>query len=430
MPTLSPDGNRLAAHLTAQGKDWIGVFDLRRPFEEQQPVMIEWGDYDVIWLRWVGNERILFGLQLLRPLPLFDIEVPVTRAGVIDLRTGATTPLIGGQGIMGDDIIFVDPNGQYVLLSSQESLDDYPSVDRFDLATGRSTRVQSSREGVWNWFADGAGVVRAGVAYDEERVRIYYRQAAGQDLRRVDIQGSSRAGSVIDSIRFAQTGDRGLVVTNEVTGRFAVYDFDFATGARGNAVYEHPEVDVDALIVDEAGQLIGVRYEDDRPRVHWIDPAFGRIQAGIDRALPGKTNTIIDRSTDSNRFLIRSSAADDPGTYLIYDRAAHHMHGFANPYARLTNYSFAPVRQVRYRSRDGIDIPAYLTLPPGRPERGLPLILMPHGGPFYRDSLRSSIPGSSSSPAAAMPCSSPISAARPATAATMRSAATASSAPA
>jgi hypothetical protein len=158
MPTLSPDGNRLAAHLTAQGKDWIGVFDLRRPFEEQQPVMIEWGDYDVIWLRWVGNERILFGLQLLRPLPLFDIEVPVTRAGVIDLRTGATTPLIGGQGIMGDDIIFVDPNGQYVLLSSQESLDDYPSVDRFDLATGRSTRVQSSLEGVWNWFADGAGV--------------------------------------------------------------------------------------------------------------------------------------------------------------------------------------------------------------------------------------------------------------------------------
>jgi dipeptidyl aminopeptidase/acylaminoacyl peptidase len=388
MPALSPDGNRLAAHLTVQGKDWIGVFDLRRPFGEQQPIMIEWGDYDVIWLRWVGNDKILFGLQLLRPLPMYDVEVPVTRAGVIDLRTGATTPLIGGQGIAGDDVIFVDPAGAYVLLSSQETLLDYPSVDRIDLANGRISRVQSSRDGVWNWFADAEGVVRAGVAYEDERVRIYYRAAAGQDLRRIDIQGPSRTGSVIDAIRFAQSGDRGVVVTNEVSGRFGVYEFDFATGTRGAAVYEHPEVDVDSLIIAHGGQLLGVRYEDDRPRTRWIDPELARIQANVDRALPGKTNVIIDRSADSNRFLVWSGAADDPGTYLLYDRAARNMHGFANPYARLANYRFAPVRQVRYRSRDGLEIPAYLTLPPGRPERGLPLILMPHGGPFYRDSLR------------------------------------------
>jgi len=62
------------------------------------------------------------------------------------------------------------------------------------------------------------------------------------------------------------------------------------------------------------------------------------------------------------------------------------MHGFANPHSRLSDHSFAPMRTVSYRSRDGLTIPAYLTLPRGRPEQGLALIVMPHGGPFARDS--------------------------------------------
>jgi dipeptidyl aminopeptidase/acylaminoacyl peptidase len=385
-PILSPDGNRMAARLTAQGKNWIGIYDLRLNFEQQRPLMVEWGDYDVTWMRWAGNDRLIFGIQVIRPVPMLDMELPVTRAGSLDLRTGVTTPLTGGGGILGDDVIFVDPGGAYVLLSSQDSLVDYPSVDRIDLATGRKTLVQSSRPGVWNWFADAAGVVRVGVDYGERRTRFYYRSGAGQDLRRIDAPRSGQEGSVIDTVRFAASGDGGVIVTNEVTGRFAVYEFNFATGTRGAAILELPEVDVDSLVTSQGGGLLGVSYEDDRPRMHWIDPELRRIQGIVDRALPGKVNLILDRSNDSAKFLIWSSAADDPGTYYLYDRAARQIHGFASPYGRLNDYRFADVRVVSYRSRDGLTIPAYLTLPPGRPERGLPLVVMPHGGPFARDS--------------------------------------------
>lgn len=385
-PVLSPDGTHFAARLTAQGKNWIGVYDLRQNLEQQRPLMIEWGDYDVTWLRWAGNNRLIFGIQVVRPVPMLDMEIPVTRAGSLDLRTGATTPLIGGNGILGDDVIFVDPGGDYVLLSSQDTLTDYPSVDRIDLATGRKTVVQSSRPGVWNWFADGAGVVRAGVEYGENRTRIYYRSGAGQDLRRIDTRRSAQDGSVIDTIRFAGTGDSGYVVTNEVTGRFAVYAFDFATGTRGAPIFEHDAVDIGALTMARDGALLGISYEDDRPRMRWLDPELGRIQGIVDRALPGKVNQILDRSDDASKFLIWSSAADDPGTYYLYDRTARQIHGFASPYGALNDQRFAEVRSVSYRSRDGLTIPAYLTLPPGRPERGLPLIVMPHGGPFARDS--------------------------------------------
>lgn len=177
-----------------------------------------------------------------------------------------------------------------------------------------------------------------------------------------------------------------MIVTNAATGRFAVYNYDFATDTRGAAIFEHPEVDVTDAIFSPEGAVDGVTFEDDRPRVHWLNPAMAQLQAMIDRTFAGKTNTIINRSRDGNRVLIFSSAANDPGTYYVFDRAARRMEVFASPYDRLTGQDFAAVRAVSYRNRAGITIHAYLTLPPGSSGRNLPLILLPHGGPFLRDS--------------------------------------------
>jgi dipeptidyl aminopeptidase/acylaminoacyl peptidase len=111
-----------------------------------------------------------------------------------------------------------------------------------------------------------------------------------------------------------------------------------------------------------------------------------RLQARIDRTLPDHTNLIVNRSRDGNRVLIFSTGANDPGTYYVFDQAARRMEIFASPYDRLAGRNFAPVRPVSYQSGDGLTIHGYLTLPPNAPERGLPLVVLPHGGPFMRDS--------------------------------------------
>ena len=197
-----------------------------------------------------------------------------------------------------------------------------------------------------------------------DRIKLYYRSGPGQELRRIDSRRYPQDGSVIDMIRFVADADRGIVVTNAVTGRFGVYDYDFATDTRGNAIFEHPEVDVIAAVMGANGRVDGVAYEDDRRRIRWLNPDLQRVQANIDRALPGKDNLILSRSSDGNRVLIFSSAADDPGTYYVYDRATRRIEGFAGPYDGLANRRFAPVRPIRFHDRDGAEIPGYLTLPP------------------------------------------------------------------
>lgn len=381
--TLSPDGSRIAAQVTADGRKHIGVWTLADP-RDRPPRLLEQAGYEVRWLRWAGTGRLLIGIRYSQRI--LNIPVVVTRVISLDVVSWVVTPLQTGNGLLGDDVIFVDPTGTYALVSAQPTALNTPAVQRIDLATGRATLVQHQRFGVWNWYADSNGVVRAGVDYGENRIKFYYRAGPGEDLRRIDSRRYPQDGSVIDMIRFVGNADRGVVITNAVTGRFAVYDYDFAADTRGDAIFEHPSVDVTAAIIGENGQVDGVNYEDDRPRTHWLNPEYGTIQAIIDRALPGKINRLINRSNEGNRILVWSSAADDPGTYYVYDRRARRLETFASPYAQLIDRRFGPVRAITYRSRDGTEIPAYLTLPPGRAERSLPLVLLPHGGPFMRDS--------------------------------------------
>jgi dipeptidyl aminopeptidase/acylaminoacyl peptidase len=382
-PVLSPDGNRIAAELTLDDKQWIGIWDVSAG-PGSRPRLYRQDSFEARWLRWAGPNRLLVGIQVVRRYE--GTEVPVTRIIALDVTSWRGVGLRTGEGVSGDDVIFIDPAGAYALVSAQATADQYPDVRRIDLASGESAIVQRARLGIWDWFADRNGVVRAGVDSSENRIRLYYRAGPGEDLRRIDSLRYPQDGSVIEMIRFVPDSDRGVVVTNAVTGRFAVYDYDFATDTRGDAVFEHSQADVTSFIMGADGRVDGVAYEDDRRRFYWINPELQRLQAAIDRALPGKINWVLGRSDDGMRVLIWSAAADDSGTYYLFDRRTRRIDPFANPHNLVIDHRLASVRPVTYKSRDGTDIPGYLTLPPGRPERGLPLILMPHGGPFARDS--------------------------------------------
>ena len=383
-PLLSPDGNRIAARLMVGGQQRIGIWTLSTP-RDQPPALIDASDIESF--SWASDTRLLFTALVTLRLHINGVNLPIpARRLLVHNLDSHRTMMLGTSAGLVDELVFTDPAGRYVLLTHQDAIENPPSVHRVDLTTGESVEVQPEHRGVWGWFADANGVIRVGVDYGERRTRIYYRPTPGAELRLVESRRNLVDNSVVDAVRFVTDTNRGVIVTNSETGRFGVYEYDFATDTRGAVLFENPEVDATAAVFGADGRVDGVAYEDDRPHVTWLNPTLAQLQQRIDRALPGKTNMIVNRSRDGNRVLVFSGAADDPGTYYVYDQAARRMEIFASPYDDLEGGSFAQVRPIRYQSRDGLAIRGYLTLPAGRPERGLPLVVLPHGGPFLRDS--------------------------------------------
>jgi len=95
---------------------------------------------DLNWFRWAGNDRLLVSIG--RNVPYFGNEARQTFLILYDISTGAATGIRrDGQGLEGDDVLFVDPAGAYLLLSIQRSIYDYPSVFRVSLPDGKMTEA-------------------------------------------------------------------------------------------------------------------------------------------------------------------------------------------------------------------------------------------------------------------------------------------------
>ncbi|MET1112301.1 MAG: alpha/beta fold hydrolase [Allosphingosinicella sp.] len=386
-PLISPDGRRLVARINGAGVEQLAVYDLSGPRDAAPKIIPTNGT--IRWYGWAGNDRVLVGNTLFS-FTVLTLPIQLTRLTGYDLKTGKTSAIQAGGGLIGDNVVYTDPAGRFVLISAQKDYNDSPSVWRVDLATGAAVEIQRKQADIWNWFVDASGTVRGGVSYDSGSWTVYRRDPRTGVLKRAGA-GKFTPGkeSAIDSIGLLAGGDSGIIVTNERTGRFGVYRYDLGAQTIGEPIFEHPEVDVTRPQVSSDGSNVeAVYYEDDLPRVAWLTPEFKQLQAQIDRTFPGKVNRVLNLSGDRNTVLVWSGAAHDPGTYYVFDRKAKRMEAFASPYEGLAERQLAPVRPVRYPARDGLQIRGYLTLPRGAEPKALPLILLPHGGPFARDSYQ------------------------------------------
>lgn len=381
---ISPEGTRLS-YIQEDGDDtMIVIADPEDPYTPLRRVNL--GNYGIAEVRWANEERLLVQVRS-RTFAFFRM-VATTRLMVVDTETGDTKMVDeDADGFSGGGILYVEPYGRWAMVATQYDVDEYMSVRRVNLETGEGVRIQKPKRGVWQWFVDEKGVVRGGLAIDGRKFTLYKRDRPGQDL--VKIKGKFEKDEIeqIDEVYYSPLSQEAAIISNHDDGRFAVYRFDLEAVEPAERLFANPNGDVDELLVDwETGKLIGARYHDDRWRTHWFDEDFSKLQERVDAAFPHNDNEVLSWTRHRLKVLIHSRRADDPGLFYLFDRRAGRMHIVGTPYPAIPQDTLAPVGRVSYKARDGLEIPAYLTLPPGKESaKGLPLILMPHGGPFARD---------------------------------------------
>jgi dipeptidyl aminopeptidase/acylaminoacyl peptidase len=378
-PKLSPDGKRMVARFTVQGRERIGVHSFDGAPLRMLAIPAK---HDLRWYRWAGNNRIL--ISLARTTKFDGEDAEVTRLISFDVATSQAMA-IGSkdEGLEGDDVLYVDPSGEWILLSFQRTIYDYPSVSRVELATNKIKQVVADQSDVWEWYADPAGVVRAGVGFGPNGWTMYYRSNDGEKFRRIGKAAYDDENASYDLIRIARGSDEGYVLSNKKTGRYALYKFNYVTKEIGDLVYGNTTNDIDEYETAEDGlTLRAAWYADERDRVTWFDADLKKHQDDLDKAMKGTPAWIVSTVPDKTAMLIWTGSSNDPGSYYLYRPAEGAMARIARVNDAVRATELAPSRYVRYTARDGLEIPAYLTLPVGRTAKGLPLVVLPHGGPY------------------------------------------------
>jgi dienelactone hydrolase len=266
-------------------------------------------------------------------------------------------------------------------------------VDRIDVRTLRVSHVEPPSDEAAGYLTDGRGNVRIMVMRDvsdttgqlSSRVDYRYRRAGSREWQAFgSYEGSTGQGMI--PIAVDPTLDAAYVL-KKLNGRLALYRVKLDGSMTTELVFAHHEVDVDGVVwASHGSRVIGVTYVDDRSRTVYFDQEYAALARSLARAIPNLPLIGFGgASADGNRILVHASSDADPGRWYVYDRQARNLNEIMIVRPQLENVPLATVRSVTYPSSDGVSIPAYLTLPPGREGRNLPAVLLPHGGPASRD---------------------------------------------
>ena len=380
--SLSPDGKSMAVVARHGNRANLGIIDLdARKLRWITNLML----YDVYDYDWIGNDRIT-----VRTVDTLD-----DASGNIYLRGSFAINTDGsGQRDMGGFEVLresVEKPGSVIVLAPGRTR--WPEVFRLDTRTGQRELLTFDNPGeVVGWVVDRKDEVRIAISRDKNTVKIFYRDNQKAPWAKIE-EFDSRQYS-IQPLAFDYDHRTLYVRSNKGRNNAALFRYDLDKKALGELVAESEAVDIGGLRFDAAKQKlvgIGIGSSGGGARsssgVRWLDPDWERVQKMVDAALPNRVNHLAWGSKTPHRVLITSWSDTYPGGYFMLDTRTNEMERVAEERSWINAEKMSPMRRVQYAARDGLAIPALLTLPRsagGGSAKNLPLVVDIHGGPHVR----------------------------------------------
>jgi dipeptidyl aminopeptidase/acylaminoacyl peptidase len=407
--SLSPDGKSVAYIAPAEGQGSV-LYTLRlEKGASARVALVAKGKPDRLEsCDWVSNQRLICMVYgIIKDLELLPfsrmIGVNADGSNVKLLSTERNLYSRGYQLGSGGVIDWLPEEDGIALLARIHLPDDHTGsrigsansglgVDRLDTKSLVSRTVEPPRNEAVSYITDGWGTVRimGSVKRDSDIqnavTNYFYRLPSSSEWRMLgEYNHLDRSGFVPEAVDHDRNVAYGFMKKD---GRFAVYSISLDESPHAELIYSRTDVDVHQLIrIGRRQRVVGVSYATDYRHNVYFDPDIQKLSVSLSKALPGHPEVwIIDASIDENKLLVWAGSDQDPGVYYLFDRKSHELQTFLVVRGELEGVKLAVVKPVTYPAADGTLVPGYLTLPPGREDaKGLPAIVMPHGGPDTRD---------------------------------------------
>lgn len=381
---LSPDGQYFSFIKPFNGTRNIWVKKADEPFANAKPITND-QKRPISGYFWSRDSKYVLYSQDQGGDENFNVyAVDPTAAPAAGQPVPAARNLTEAKGVRA--LIYSVPRSQpdtmYVGINERDKA--WHDLYKVTISTGQRTLLRENTDKVAGWVFDESGTLRLAARTTD---------AGSTEILRVDAAALVKVYecSVFETcqpVRFHKDGTQAYMITNKGdVDLIGLVLLDPATG-KETLVESDPNKRVDlsnAVFSDRTGDLVATQYEDERVRWYVKDAAFKADVEFVQKTFPGKDINFQSSTADEQRFIVVAASDTDPGEVFVYDRKSKKLIPQYKVREKLQRDHLAPMTAITYKSSDGLEIPAYLTLPKGVPATNLPLMVVPHGGPWGRD---------------------------------------------
>ncbi len=407
---ISPDGQRVVYVTPGPGRSSLAlVATLNRGGEPARAFATNGSPDRLDWCNFVTDDRLVC-----RGSGVVDqagVRIPYSRLISVD-TDGGNFAALGQQSTFYDtrlrqfdgEILDWLPGEDGMVLMAREYIPEGRSgtrlarttdglgVDRIDVRSKRATRIEAAAKDADFFMTDGRGnvrmkgfrPVRGATGQLASRVNFHYRLVDSKDWKLFSVVEDGK-GLIPIAI---EAGSDSAYALQKLDGRYALYRVKLDGSLATELVYKNDKVDVDNVVrIGRGGKVIGVTFAEEKRSVVYFDTTYRNLATVLGKALPNLPKVgFIGSSADNSRLLVFAGSDADPGRYYVFDKSAQNLSEILLARPALEGVALSSVKPISYPASDGTSIPAYLTLPPGKADaRGLPSVVLPHGGPSARD---------------------------------------------
>lgn len=391
---ISPDGKYLALKTNIEGRYYLQIFQINGKKLERTYIS-DTSDLDVRWIEWASPTRLLVSLGK----AYRRAGVPVTETRLFAINYDGTKMKDMIKQEKGDiqlqvqdrvvDFLWDDPN--HVIMTYNEDNVSQPRAMLVNINTGKGTNIQRGKEDIFNWVADRQGRIRLGYGKKGENWHAIIREHDNDNWRTLVSNSYSSDRSYI-IFGFDRDPNILYVGSNHEGGTTAVYKYDVKAGRYSERVFRHPDVDVRSVIWNkQTWTPRRVEFIADRSQYAWWEPSAEARFKELQKSLPGLKIRLVDYSIDDNVWLIYAGNTNKPGAYYLYNHGLRSLIPLGPQYPELEGVPLGNTFAFGFTARDGLAIPAFLSLPAKFKDptsaKNLPMVIIPYGGPNNRDFL-------------------------------------------
>ena len=398
---LSPDGKTLAILLAPTANDRVRLIAL--DVQTMKPtVLAQYATSDVAYIDWISDHRLVYELddrqvsqgELHAASGLYAVNIDGSYARQLInqhwanfYKSSVSKELMpwytryvapAGRKNNSDEVYVAEPARR-----DETGAHDY-RLKRLNTVNGRVKEVETPI-GAEGWVIDADGTPRVTTTYRDGRETVMLRDPATDRWSAI---AEFDAFTSTDAISPRLIDDENRLFVSATHGRDTRSLYTYDVGAK--ALTDQPflksdRYDLAPEFVTRHGKVLGIRYMIDTEVTRWLDPRMAALQATVDGLLPATVNRISVASEADVPVVVVTAWSDRvPGRYYLYDTEHGKLTALGNRHPEIDPDRMSAMEPMRYAARDGLEIPAWLTVPQGAERKNLPLVVLVHGGPFAR----------------------------------------------